>query len=316
MPEHVETVAAWQALADKHSVSLAAVAIAFAALPVCVEKLVIGMRSVADVDRNVRQISEPVPVALWTEAQEQGLLRSELNLLPPDELSKIEACLAELKREIANKGGNGKRSILRVTFELVDLSWKPLLNDAWRAWVGDDSLLPARAVVGVGLGQEQMISASMEVAPASHNHLERHVLEPGLYHLAVVIQQEQGQPARVYMSGVSAELELGNDMMSTADLEVQTNAVLDRLERLLRDFEGTSLTNVKSKSLSHVTQATVYLVSSDWLVDEGVVRAVLAQRGVAPDCDISMVATADLGPSTLVEIIATAELPPSLAAKL
>ena len=33
MPEHAEQVAAWQALADRHGVSLAAVALGFAALP-------------------------------------------------------------------------------------------------------------------------------------------------------------------------------------------------------------------------------------------------------------------------------------------
>ena len=41
MPEHAEQVAAWQALADRHGVSLAAVALGFAALPKCVEKLVV-----------------------------------------------------------------------------------------------------------------------------------------------------------------------------------------------------------------------------------------------------------------------------------
>ena len=90
MPEHAEQVAAWQALADRHGVSLAAVALGFAALPKCVEKLVVrphfpwrfrksgktkvrlnrirlardvrlcggqvGMRSVADVERNVAQV--------------------------------------------------------------------------------------------------------------------------------------------------------------------------------------------------------------------------------------------------------------------
>ena len=41
MPEHAEQVAAWQALADRHGVSLAAVALGFAALPKCVEKIVV-----------------------------------------------------------------------------------------------------------------------------------------------------------------------------------------------------------------------------------------------------------------------------------
>ena len=158
LPQHAATVAAWQGLADKHSVSLAAVAIAFAALPTCVQKLVVGMRSVADVERNVRQISEPVPEELWREAQEIGLLRPELSLQlsggrpqPADALGQINSCLLGLEREIADRGGcHGKGSILRVTFELAELSMKPLLNAAWAAWVGDGALLPARAVVGMG----------------------------------------------------------------------------------------------------------------------------------------------------------------------
>ena len=114
MPEHAEQVAAWQALADRHGVSLAAVALGFAALPKCVEKIVVrphfpwrfrksgktkvrlnrirltrdvrlcggqvGMRSVADVERNITQVGEEVPPALWAEAQAQGLLRPELRL--------------------------------------------------------------------------------------------------------------------------------------------------------------------------------------------------------------------------------------------
>lgn len=268
------------------------------------------MRSVADVEMNLQQISEIVPMSLWTEAQEQGLLRPELNLLPPDELSQIEACLNSLERELLDERGNGKCSILRVTFELADLSMKTLLNDAWAAWVGDDALLPARAVVGVGGGRERLISASVEVSPASHGELERHVLQPGLYHLATATRHVQGQQqTRVFVSGISAELELGDDVMPTADLEVQTNAVLDTVERVLQDFDA-------GASLSNLTQATVYLVSNDWLVEEGLVRAVLAQRGLASGCDISMVATVDLGPSTLVEIVATAELPLSSASKL
>ena len=38
------------------------------------------MRSVADVERNITQVGEDVPPALWAEAQAQGLLRPELRL--------------------------------------------------------------------------------------------------------------------------------------------------------------------------------------------------------------------------------------------
>eukprot|EP01043_Picozoa_sp_COSAG02_P024755 COSAG02_NODE_1365_length_13037_cov_4.315659_1_plen_616_part_00 len=311
LPEHVKTVAAWQDLADKHSVSLAAVAIAFAALPVCVEKLVVGMRSVADVERNVAQISEPVPALLWKEAQEQGLLRRELNLqLSPqhDELSQIKEFLAGLEREIVDNGGRGKSSILRVTFELADLRKKQLLNDAWAEWVRDE-IMPARAVVGMSETTTELISANLEVAPVSLGQLARYTLEPGLYHLATVTPQIDGQRARVYLSGISAEMELGDDVMTTADLEVQTNAVLDTVEQLLQDIDAAT-------SLADLTLATVYLVGNDWLVKEGVVKSVLTQRGVTPECHVSLVAAADLGPSTLVEIVATAELHQGLASRL
>ena len=43
-------------------------------------KVVVGMRSVADVERNVAQVGEAVPEALWAEAQARGLLRPELRL--------------------------------------------------------------------------------------------------------------------------------------------------------------------------------------------------------------------------------------------
>ena len=78
--------------------------------------------------------------------------------------------------------------------------------------------------------------------------------------------------------------------------------MLDSIEQLLREVDGAS-------SLADLTEATVYLVAHDWLVEEGVVRAVLTQRGVLIACRLSMVAAADLGPSTFVEIVATAELP-------
>ena len=307
LPEHEETVAAWQALADKYSVSLGAVAIAFAALPACVSKVVVGMRSVADAERNAAQIAENVPPALWTEAQAQGLLRPELKLQPPgdDERSQIEACLAGLEREAIAKGGSGKSSILRVTFELSDLSLKPLLNEVWAGWMGEDALLPpARAVVGVGGKQEQLISASAEVAPTADGEPERHEPEPGLYSLATVIRPTPAghQRAKVFVSGISAELALGDDAMPSADIEVQTNAVLDTIEQLLVRAFGSA------GGLSKLTRVTVYMVSSDWLVEDGLVKAVLSQRGVSSDCAVLMVGVEDLGPSTLVEIVATAEV--------
>ena len=52
----------------------------FGGLPASVEKIVIGMRSVDDVEMNIAQLQERVPAALWAEAQAAGLLRPELML--------------------------------------------------------------------------------------------------------------------------------------------------------------------------------------------------------------------------------------------
>eukprot|EP01052_Picozoa_sp_SAG31_P042624 SAG31_NODE_6829_length_1875_cov_4.819820_2_plen_321_part_00 len=74
----VDKVAKWEKLANKHSVSLAAVAISFGALPTCVEKVVMGLRSVAELKMNLEAMTEVVPEALWVEAQSLGLLRKDL----------------------------------------------------------------------------------------------------------------------------------------------------------------------------------------------------------------------------------------------
>lgn len=77
-PEHQEKVSQWIALAKTHGVTLAAVAIAFGALPKCVTKVVMGLRSVEELDSNMAAMSEDVPPALWADAQAKGLLRPDL----------------------------------------------------------------------------------------------------------------------------------------------------------------------------------------------------------------------------------------------
>jgi D-threo-aldose 1-dehydrogenase len=79
-PAHKQTVARWQALADEYDVSLGAVAITFGALPACVEKIVVGMNKVSDVELTVAQLGERVPMSLWRDAQARGLLPSRLSL--------------------------------------------------------------------------------------------------------------------------------------------------------------------------------------------------------------------------------------------
>ena len=58
--------------------------IAFAYLPSCVEKLVIGMRSVEEVESAMAAMAEVVPSSIWSEAQAMGLLPASLPLLKHD----------------------------------------------------------------------------------------------------------------------------------------------------------------------------------------------------------------------------------------
>ena len=74
----------WQALARRHGVSLPAVAIRFAFLPTCVEKVVIGMTTPDEVAMNMAALREAarVPAAIWADAQAAGLLPARLRLGP------------------------------------------------------------------------------------------------------------------------------------------------------------------------------------------------------------------------------------------
>ena len=68
----------WRQLAARHGVSLLALAIAVAALPRCVSKVVLGMGTVGEVEANLDAASEAVPAALWREAVAAGLLPQKL----------------------------------------------------------------------------------------------------------------------------------------------------------------------------------------------------------------------------------------------
>eukprot|EP00928_Gymnodinium_smaydae_P042933 TRINITY_DN28866_c0_g1_i1.p1 TRINITY_DN28866_c0_g1~~TRINITY_DN28866_c0_g1_i1.p1 ORF type:complete len:370 (+),score=80.92 TRINITY_DN28866_c0_g1_i1:52-1161(+) len=72
----------WRSLAQKHGVSLPAVAIAFAALPKIVGRVVIGMASPEQVKQNLAWVAESnaVPPAIWREARDLGLLDSAIEL--------------------------------------------------------------------------------------------------------------------------------------------------------------------------------------------------------------------------------------------
>ena len=72
----VATKRGWAALAAEHSVSLPAVALAFALLPACATKIVVGMASPREVQATVDYAAETVrvPPRLWAEAKARGLL--------------------------------------------------------------------------------------------------------------------------------------------------------------------------------------------------------------------------------------------------
>ena len=77
-----DRIATWRELAEKHGVSVEAVAVAFAALPSCVSKVVMGMKTEEEVARNLAAAEEAksVPPAIWKEAQDAGLIRPEVKL--------------------------------------------------------------------------------------------------------------------------------------------------------------------------------------------------------------------------------------------
>ena len=78
--EKHELAARWRALAAEHGVSLPAVAIAFAAMPKCVTRVVLGVASPEQVHQNVAWVQEAgsVPPQLWRDARRRGLLAPEV----------------------------------------------------------------------------------------------------------------------------------------------------------------------------------------------------------------------------------------------
>jgi len=72
--ELAEKVKRWEELTTSFGLSLPAVAMAFAYLPTCVEKIAIGVTSPDQVEKNVALCDAEVPAALWLKAKELGLL--------------------------------------------------------------------------------------------------------------------------------------------------------------------------------------------------------------------------------------------------
>jgi len=70
----------WEELAKSFGLSLPQVAMAFAYLPACVERIAFGATSPTQVVDNVELCNVEVPNSLWKRAQEVGLLMNTLKL--------------------------------------------------------------------------------------------------------------------------------------------------------------------------------------------------------------------------------------------
>ena len=81
---YLEARDGWAKLAEEYGIVLPVVAVAFAALPVCVAKVVIGLNSTQEVDDAVgfAAAASKVPAKLWHDAQERGLLAPAIPLPP------------------------------------------------------------------------------------------------------------------------------------------------------------------------------------------------------------------------------------------
>ena len=73
-------MAKWRELAAAHGVSVEAVAVAWAALPRMVGKVVMGMKAEEEVVQNLAAAAESakVPAEIWTEAKSMGLVDSRI----------------------------------------------------------------------------------------------------------------------------------------------------------------------------------------------------------------------------------------------
>lgn len=79
-PEVEAKVKAWQALADKHGLTLQQLAMNFALLPSCVDFVAFGCKAASRVQGNIDMLGKHVPSELWQEAKDQGLIAAAVPL--------------------------------------------------------------------------------------------------------------------------------------------------------------------------------------------------------------------------------------------
>eukprot|EP00913_Durusdinium_trenchii_P009353 g8790.t1 len=80
-PELKEKVQRWKELSSSYGLSVPQVALAFAFLPSCVERIAVGCASPEQVRGNVELCGAKVPMELWHKAQSMGLLPQHLKIL-------------------------------------------------------------------------------------------------------------------------------------------------------------------------------------------------------------------------------------------
>jgi hypothetical protein len=79
--EEIEAREKWKNLCTKHNCTLQAAALHFAFLPTCVTLVCFGALSPENVVTNLSLCNDIVPLSLWQEAKEIGLLPSWFNLI-------------------------------------------------------------------------------------------------------------------------------------------------------------------------------------------------------------------------------------------
>eukprot|EP01051_Picozoa_sp_SAG22_P005904 SAG22_NODE_366_length_11615_cov_13.379125_6_plen_520_part_00 len=223
---------------------------------------------------------------------------------------QARTCLAELSRGLA-AAGSSARHVLTCTVWLSRFEDKPAFNKAWRDWFGgEDSVLPARAVVATRSADPQSRVAVFCVAAVAGagggagppQRLGRPF--PGLFHLGVA------HDSVLYLSGVSAELETGEDDLSGLDAAAQAAAVLSNVGRRLEEY-GSSRASVLSATLFVTTMADKPAVNAAWTAwfaaAEAEARGCAGGEALVPAR--STVCVDDLGPHTLFEVVLTAASP-------
>jgi enamine deaminase RidA (YjgF/YER057c/UK114 family) len=64
---------------------------------------------------------------------------------------QVDYCLQSLDRSLADAGSD-KTQLLSVQIILADMTHKPVLDEAWNAWIGDDPKnWPQRSCIGAAL---------------------------------------------------------------------------------------------------------------------------------------------------------------------